>query len=121
MRTEISRKKPQQLATTVASVGSQAGVRERCHCPPQGLNVTCAGISLNVSHTFKLNKLEENQQSLCPWGQHGAETALFGHTDSGSYSHHIDRRVRRTVHWPPRGREGREDFWGRSWAHSPRH
>lgn len=108
MHTEISRKKLQQLATTVASVGSQARVRKRCHCPPQGLNVTCAGIPLNDSHIFKLNKLEENQRSLCPWGQHGAEMALFGHTDGGSYSRHIDRRVR-TVHWPPRGREGREE------------
>lgn len=86
MHTEFSRKKLQQLATTVASMGSEARVRERCQGNSQNLNVTCVGITLNIFYTFNLNKLEENQHNLCPWGQHGAETGpcfdtqTVGHT-----------------------------------------
>lgn len=86
MQTEFSREKLPQLATTVASVGREARVRERCQGTSQSLNVTCLSITLNIFYTFNLNKLEENQHNLCPWGQYRAETGpcfdtqTVGHT-----------------------------------------
>lgn len=66
----------------VASMGSEARVRERCQGTSQSLNVTFLAITLNIFYTFNLNKLEENQHNLCPWGQHRAETGLYFDTQT---------------------------------------
>lgn len=101
--TDFSRKKLQQLAMTIISVGRRLGLEKDITISPTGFNVlTCAGITLNIFYSCKWNKLEGNQQNICLWCHHrsrGWGKALLWHIGGGSHSCHIDRRVRRTVHW----------------------